>query len=152
MKLMTLSFVAASAFSLSFLGFDKDQDIPQSEVPSVVLNALSSAHPTAANIDWEKQKDTYEAEFDIDTKDYTVLISSTGNVVKTKYDVANTELPETIQSQISSNYKNYKLDDVEMVETDGRKYYQVELDGKLKDKKLVLDEAGKEQTSMTYWD
>jgi len=152
MKLMTLSFVAASALSFSFLGFDKDQDIPQSQVPSVVLNAVTSAYPSATNIDWEKQKDIYEAEFDIDTKDYTVLLSSTGNVLKTKYDVAETELPAAIKNLISSNYKNYILDDVDVVEQNGRKYYQVELDGKLTDKKLVLDEAGKEQGSVKYWD
>lgn len=152
MKLMTLSFVAASAFSLSFLGLNTDQDIPQSEVPSVVLNALKTAHPAAANVEWEKQKDLYEAEFDIDTKDYTVQLNATGTILQTKYDVAETEIPAAIKSAVSSKYKDLKLDDVERVEKNGRTYYQVELEGTLKSKELVLDESGKEVSGQNYWD
>ncbi len=152
MKIMSLSFIAASALSLSFLGLNADQDVPQSEVPSVVVNAVSTAHPSATNIDWEKEKEVYEAEFDIDTKEYTVQVSNTGQVIQTKYDVVATELPQTITSVISGTYNNYKIDDVEMVEKDGRKYYQVELEATLKSKQLVFDEAGKELTSMSYWD
>ncbi|NEM97690.1 PepSY-like domain-containing protein [Pontibacter burrus] len=153
MKLMTMSFLAASFFSLSTLPFiDQDQDIPQSEVPSVVLNALSSAYPNAASVEWEKVKDIYEAEFDIDTKEYTVQLSATGTILQTKQDLGDTELPEAVKSAIAANYKNYKLDDADLLEKDGRQYYQVELDGRLKDKKLVLDAAGKEQNNVSYWD
>lgn len=153
MKLMTMSLFAASFFSLSALPFiDQDQDIPQSEVPSVVLNALGSAYPNAANVEWEKAKDTYEAEFKIDTKEYTVQLSAAGNVIQVKQDLENTELPEAVRNAIAANYKNYILDDADLLEKDGRQYYQVELDGRLKDKKLVLDAAGKEQNNVSYWD
>lgn len=152
MKLMTLSFVAASAFSLSFLGLSNDKDIPQSEVPSVVLNAVSTAYPGATNMEWEKQNDLYEAEFDVDTKEYTVQLNATGGIVQTKYDVAETELPSAIKNTITANYKDLKLDDAEKVEKAGRTYYQVELEGKLKSKNLVLDESGKELAGVSYWD
>ncbi len=151
MKLIALTLAAASALSFSLFDFN-GQDVPQSEVPSVVLNAISTAHPTATDVEWEKQKDLYEAEFDLDTKEYTMQVNSTGQIVQTKYDVAETELPQTIKSNISAKYNNLRIDDVELVEKDGRKYYQVEMEGRLKSKKLVLDEAGKEQTGMSYWD
>ncbi|MBB6612680.1 PepSY-like domain-containing protein [Pontibacter sp. Tf4] len=152
MKLMTLSFVAASAFSLSFLGLDTDKDLKQSEVPSVVLNAVTTAHPGVANIEWEKTKDLYEAEFDKDTKEYTVQLNASGTIVQTKIDATEAELPATVKSAISSAYANQKIDDVDVVEKNGRTYYQVELDGKLKDTKLVFDETGKEASGVSYWD
>lgn len=149
MKLLALSVIAASTFS--FLNFG-DQDIPQNEVPSVVLNAFTQAHPNAAQVEWEKQHDMFEAEFENDSIDYTVQLSAAGEVLQTKHDVTETELPQQIRKMIAESYAKYKIDDVELVEKKGTLYYQVELDGTLQDKHLVLDATGKEQKTVSYWD
>lgn len=50
-------FVALLAV-LPFVTISCAQDIPQHNVPSVILNAFSAAYPNAADIEWEK-KETY---------------------------------------------------------------------------------------------
>ncbi|MEJ8804503.1 PepSY-like domain-containing protein [Pontibacter sp. H249] len=151
MKRIAVSVLTAS-FSSLFLLSCVSQSVPQNKVPSVVVNALSSNYANAANVEWEKVEDTYEAEFEVDSKEYTVQLSTAGNVMQTKYDVAETELPEAIKNTISSKYQSYKLDDIELLEKGGQQYYQVELEGQTEDKNLVLDNSGNEQTAIAYWD
>ncbi|HEY4651882.1 MAG TPA: PepSY-like domain-containing protein [Pontibacter sp.] len=151
MKFLALSVLAASTFSFSFLSFG-GQDIPQSEVPAAVVSALTKAYPNASDVEWEKHSKNFEAEFDVDTTDYTVLLDGAGNIVQAKHEIAIAALPETIKNAIATSYKNQKIDDADVLEKNGQTYYQVELEGTLKDTKVVFDNAGKLQKGIAYWD
>ena len=129
------------------------QDIAQSKVPSVVTNALQSKFSAATKIDWEKKKGVYEAEFHQDSLEYTVEIDGTGNITRQKLDITVQQLPTNIAQAISSQYRDFTIEDAEKVEVNGTTYYQVELDaprGK-KDVQLVFDAAGTAAKN-AFWD
>ena len=151
MKRATLSIAVAFAGTFTFSACT-GQDIPENKVPSVVVNALAEAFPTATDVEWEKQNGNFEAEFDSASTDYTVLLNATGAIVEAKHEITVAELPEAVQNAISVNYKDQQPDEVDLLEKDGQTFYQVELDGKVKETKLVFDAAGKEQTGFAYWD
>ena len=129
------------------------QDITQSKVPSVVLNAVQSKFGASATIDWEKKKDRYEAELKQDSVEYTIEVDATGKITRQKQDLTLQQLPPSIAQAISSQYKDFTVDDAEKVEVNGITFYQVELDaprGK-KDLQLVFDANGN-ASNTPYWD
>ncbi|HEY4651173.1 MAG TPA: hypothetical protein VIG72_07150 [Pontibacter sp.] len=151
MKFRSIVWIAAATFPVAFTSCI-GRDIPPGQVPSVVVNTLHKAYPAAANVEWEKQKATYTAEFDVGATEYTVLLNSAGQLVQSKRDIGETELPAAVKNYLSGKYRNDRVDDAELLEKNGRLYYQVELHGNAQDTKLVLDATGNEQKEITYWE
>jgi biopolymer transport protein ExbD len=129
------------------------QDIEANKVPSVVANAVQAKFASATHIDWELKNNLYEAEFSQDSVEYTVEVDATGNITRQKHDLAIQQLPAGLAQAISSQYKDYQIDDVEQLEVKGAIFYQVELDaprGK-KDVQLVFDANGA-ASQAPFWD
>lgn len=124
------------------------QDIPQSEVPSVVLNAFQVKFPNATDIDWELKGDQYKVDFEIGTRDHGVWIDKSGNIKKHKEDITKKELPQEIVKKIEKDFSNYKIDDTDKVEADGKVVYLVELDGAKDDRKVTFTAAGDVQENV----
>ncbi|WP_299984479.1 PepSY-like domain-containing protein [uncultured Pontibacter sp.] len=128
------------------------QDVAEKDVPEAMKSALSQKYTNATDLEWEKHGENYEADFDIDRIDHTVMIDPSGKILMTKRDIEEKDLPQNIRTAISQKYKGMRLDDIEQVEKDGNTYYQLELEQKPQDKKVVLSQDGKEVTDLAYWD
>ena len=121
------------------------QDIPQSQVPSVVLNAFQGKFSDAKDVEWEAKNELYKAEFEVNKRGHDVWIDKTGKITKHKEDFPKKELPQAVQQQIASEFKGYTLDDADKIEMDGKVFYQVELDGTADDRKVLFSADGKVQ-------
>ncbi len=124
------------------------QDLPQSEVPSVVLNTFQQKFSNAADVEWEAKGDLYKAEFKIGSRGHDAWIDKSGKITKHKEDFPKKDLPQSIQQQISTDFKAYKLDDADKIEMDGKVFYQVELDGSADDRKVLFTAEGKVQENV----
>ena len=146
MKIIMLSVMASSFWLISC-----SQDIPAANVPSIVQNALQSKFVDATDIEWEKKKNFYEAEFDMNNIDHKAHIDPNGHVIMYKMEIRKEELPQAVASAISRGHAGYDIDDAEKMEKDGMTYYQVELDAKgKKDKKLVYTTDGDLAQNISY--
>jgi hypothetical protein len=121
------------------------QNIPQSQVPSVVLNAFQGKFANATDTEWETKGELYKAEFKVDKRGHDVWIDKAGKITKHKEDFPKKDLPQAIQQQITTEFKAYKLDDADKIEMDGKVFYQVELDGASDDRKVLFSADGKVQ-------
>lgn len=129
------------------------RDIPESKVPSVVIKSHKTAYPKAQHVEWEKRGANYEAEFKIGKEEFKTLYSAGGKKLIEKKDVPNANLPAAIRFTIQKNYSGFVVDDVDSVVRDGKTFYQVELDARMKpDKKLVFTTNGKLANNIKYWD
>lgn len=147
MKYLTVSFLALLLMSCSLF----DQDVPSSKVPSVVKNTLSTEFPDAYDIEWEKKKGDYEADFEIKDVDHSALFTAEGELLMSKMDIRSSELPEVVAEKIAQNYPDYHIDDVEKVDVKGQTLYQVELDGRPRDLDVVYTADGQEDKGFKYW-
>jgi len=144
----TILVVTASLFFL----YSCSQDIPNSKVPSVVLNTVQAKFGSANKIEWEKKNNLFEAEFKMDSIEYVVYVDPAGKLVMYKMDIKENELPTAVSLAISTEYIGYKIDDAEKIEKDGVTCYQVELEGKgKKDLKLNFSAEGKLAQEMNYF-
>jgi uncharacterized membrane protein YkoI len=127
------------------------QDMPASKVPSVVQNTVETRFANATKIEWEKKNGVYEAEFNLDSAEYTVQIDPAGKIEAYKIDISENQLPASIVAAINNNYQGYKVDDAERLEKDGTTYYQVELEGKTKkDQQLIFTADGNKAENISY--
>ncbi|SFG76831.1 PepSY-like domain-containing protein [Pontibacter chinhatensis] len=144
--LVGFAFVGASVIAA------QAQDVAAKDVPQAVSAALTQKYANATDLEWEKHGENYEADFDVDRIDHAAMIDPSGKILMTRRDIMKKDLPEAITTAIAQQYKDMRLDDMEQVEKDGKTYYQVELDQKGQDKKVVFSADGKEVTEPAYWD
>lgn len=128
------------------------QDISASQVPAAVTSAFTQEYNNPTDVDWEKKKKKFEVEFEVDGVDHKALYDAEGQLLMTKRDLPETDLPPAISQKITSDYGKYEIDDVDELIIEGTTYYQVELDGTLRDRKLVFSEDGQEARDVKYWD
>ena len=121
-------------------------DYPASKVPSVVHNTIKHKFPGALDIDWEKNADSYEAEFDLNGIEYTAYVEPAGKLIFYKHDMKVSDFPAAIAATINAEYAGYKIDKSEKVEKDNIVYYQVKLESKQKkDLRLIFSADGRPQ-------
>lgn len=128
------------------------QDIPASQVPQAVQNAVTARYADAHDIDWEMKGNHYEAEVDRKGQaDVYLLLDVNGTIVGEKHEIKDKRLPAGVEKAIKAKYSGYRVDDVDRIVRNGKTYYQVELDALMKhDMHLVFSEDGTEQ-QMEYW-
>lgn len=139
MRLLTYCFV----FFLS-LGIALAQE---SKVPEAVVQAFKSSFAEATNVDWDKENDQYEVEFEMNSAEYEILYDINGGVVKLEGEITESELPEEVSSTLNSQFGDREIDEIEMIEENGRVVYEIELKGMVFDDKVRITSDGKVEES-----
>jgi uncharacterized membrane protein YkoI len=119
------------------------QDISQSEVPSVVVNAFQQKFPSVKDVEWELKGDLYKVEFETGRRDNEVWINSKGKIVRHKQDISAADLPVPVSESIGRDFSGYRVDDVEKIEEEGKITYKVELKKLQEEWKVTFDAGGK---------
>lgn len=127
-----------------------DNEMAAENVPEAVKEGLASEFPEVRILEWEAVDQNYVAEFNIDNIPYEVMLSPEGELLKYKYDILESELPEGVQATLQKEYANIPIANTEIMIHEGTKYYQVHFDDDLRDYWLVFSEAGQKLDQPTY--
>ncbi|MBV7532541.1 PepSY-like domain-containing protein [Chitinophaga sp. sic0106] len=146
MKKLMLSILLGA-----FMGTAVAQDIPSSQVPVAIVKAFKLKFPRTSKVDWEMKGNLYEAEFNIDRRDYKALYDAAGKLQTYKREIPASELPTAVRNTITAQYKGFRIDDADRLEKNGKVYYQVELDGEPHDQKVVFNANGTVAADVAYW-
>ncbi len=105
------------------------QDIPKSQVPSVIINNFKKEFTKANDVEWERQGDLYNVDFEIGWfTDYEAWYNASGKLVKHTQEISKSDLPKAVINAIKTQYKEYSIDDVKKIIEDGVETYKVELE------------------------
>ena len=137
MKKLSIFFLFLSSGCVSA------QDIPQQNVPAVVVNTFQQKFPQQRTVEWELKQGLYEAEFEINNLDHTVYIDSSGKIVRYKKEISVSELPADVNTSIQKNFKGYKIEDIKKIEEGNSITYKVELEKKEDERKVTFATDGK---------
>jgi hypothetical protein len=137
MKKLSIFFLLLSA------GCASAQDIPQQNIPVVVVNAFQQKFPQQSSVEWKLKKGLYEAEFEIKNLDHTIYLDSTGKIVRYKKEIPASELPAAVNTSIQKNFKGYKIEDVKKIEEATGITYKIELEKGKEERKLIFTADGK---------
>ena len=77
------------------------QKAKHSKVPDAVKIAFAKAYPETDDIDWSKEGNNYEAEFDVaGGKEMSVVYDANGGLLETEMPIAFSELPKAAQAAL----------------------------------------------------
>ncbi len=132
-----LVFLLAVVASVSLANAQK---VSEKEVPAVVRSALQKSYPNAEELKWDKESSNYEAEFEVDETDYSVLIDASGNILETEVEISTDTLPANAKAYIAKNYAGNKIKETaKITDAKGTVTYEAEVNGL----DLIFDHSGK---------
>lgn len=115
------------------------QKMDEKEVPAAVKSACAKSYPGAEKVKWEKEGTDYEAEFEQNEVEMSVVFSPDGKMLEEEKEIAISTLPETVKKYVKTNYPDQKIKEATIIrKADGTQSYEVEL----KDLDLFFSENG----------
>lgn len=115
----------------------------QTGPPSVVVNAFEQRFPNARDIEWSNDGRSYVVEFEIFRKDHEAWFDADGSLTRHRRDASRSELTPEVHETLRRDYAAFRIEDVDRIDENGQTTFEVELDGKPEDLKVVLDGQGR---------
>lgn len=135
MKKLALMMVAAMITSLTFA-----QKLQEKDVPAPVKTAFQKNFPQAKVEKWEKEGINFEAEFELNKSEQSVLFDAQGDIIETEIEIEISELPNRILDYVKKNYIGQSVKEAaKITDTKGTLTYEVEIKGM----DLLFDSNGK---------
>lgn len=119
------------------------QKIKESEVPQAAKAAFAKAYPSVKDVKWEREDGAFEASFDENKKDKSVLLDATGNIKEVETEIQKSELPKATQETLARDYAGYKIEETAKLLANGVTTYEVEVEKGEKSYELIFDSNGK---------
>lgn len=119
-------------------------NVKESSVPAVVKSYVTKNYPQVTMADWnyEKQGNYYTADFKINSMAYTVDISPKGEMINSTQEIADADIPMNIRADIGKQYPGFKITDAWKLNTKGKIWYKVAVNGQNTDQTLSYSSDG----------
>ena len=120
------------------------QDIPQSQVPSLVINNFHKTFPNASDAEWEQQGDLYKVEFETGllSTDHDAWYDKAGKLTEHKEEISKRDLPQKVLTTIKRDFNDYRIDDVKKITKGNSIAYTLELKSFTEELKVAFDANG----------
>ncbi len=140
LKIKTMKKTAVTMVVMLFATLTFAQKMQDKNVPANVKSAFQKNYPTATEVKWNKEGEKYEASFDLNKTDNSVLMDVKGNIIETEVEIELSQLPKGILDYVKTNYagKNAK-EAAKITDAKGTVTYEVEIKGM----DLIFDSNGK---------
>jgi hypothetical protein len=123
MKNSILLFAFAMMVSVGFA-----QKVKSEYVPLVIKIAFEKQYPSVKNATWNKEKNQYEASFDLNKVDNSVLIDESGTILETEVEIELNQLPKGVIEYVKANYKGASVKEAaKITNAAGVVTYEVEI-------------------------
>ena len=106
------------------------QKMHENNVPGNVKSTFHKKYPTATEIKWDKEGENYEASFNINKTDNSVLMNVQGNIIETEVEIESSQLPKGVLEYIRTHYIGKKIkESTKITDEKGAEFYEVEIKG-----------------------
>jgi len=119
------------------------QKIKESEVPQVVKSAFMKAYPNAKGVKWDKEEAGFEASFDQNKNDMSIVLDKVGIVKEVETEIVKDKLPKAILETLKKDFADHDIEETAMIVANGVTTYEVEVEKGKKSWDLIFDSAGK---------
>lgn len=119
------------------------QKIKESEVPQVVKSAFMKAYPNAKGVKWDKEEAGFEASFEQNKNDMSIVLDKMGIVKEVETEIAKDKLPKAILETLKKDFADHDIEETAMTVANGVTTYEVEVEKGKKSWDLIFDSAGK---------
>ena len=104
------------------------QKMKEADVPAAVKAAFTKQYPAVKDAKWELENGKYEAGFDLNKVETSLLIDATGNIIETESEIKVSELSKTITDYCAKNYAGKTIKEAsEIIDAKGVVTYEAEI-------------------------
>jgi hypothetical protein len=136
----TMKKTAASMVVMLFATLTFAQKIKEQNVPDNVKATLHKNYPTAKKVKWDKEGENYEASFDLNKTDNSVLMDVQGNIIESEVEIELAQLPKGVLDYVKTHYAGKQVKEgAKITDAKGTVTYEVEIKGM----DLIFDSNGK---------
>jgi hypothetical protein len=136
----TIITAAALVFAINTLSAQK---IKEAEVPKAVTESFAKNFPGSKAKEWEKEKDIYEAEFNLNKVETSASFKTDGTLFETETEIATSALPKAVTDYVTKNYAEHKLSEAsKIVDAAGTISYEAEVKKGKEEIDLIFDGNG----------
>ncbi len=106
------------------------QKVKIEDVPAAVTAKFKSLYPSITDVKWSKEKANFEAEFDLNKVETSVLFDATGNALETETEIAVADLPAAVREYVKLHYEDAKIKEAsKIVDSKSVITYEAEVKG-----------------------
>ena len=106
------------------------QKLKNQDVPAAVTAKFKTLYPSVEKVKWGKEDANYEAEFDLNKVETSVVFDASGNALETETEISVTDLPATVNTYISTNVPGEKIKEAsKIIDSKGVVTYEAEVKG-----------------------
>lgn len=129
-------FVLALTFGA---GCANAQKLKETEVPAAVKAAMTKKYPAIKDVEWEKEGANYEAGFDLNKVETSVVITPAGVILETESEIAVSALPKAATDYLSKNLPGKKIKEAaKLTDANGTVTFEAEVN----DADYIFDSNG----------
>jgi Putative beta-lactamase-inhibitor-like, PepSY-like len=104
------------------------QKMKEAAIPAPVKAAFAKAYPNTKAKSWEMEDGKYEAEFEVNKVEMSVLMDASGNIKETESEIQVTALPAAVVDYCTKNYAGKKIAEAsKIVDEKGVVTYEAEI-------------------------
>lgn len=119
------------------------QNLNTSDLPEEVTSAFVKDNANAQHVEWQRDKGNYKVEFYMGLSETEIWYDEVGAMIKKTQDLNADQLPESISEVLKSDFKDFRVDDVDMIWMDHLTTYKVEMDNGKEEWEITFDSDGK---------
>ncbi len=118
--MLALSFGIGSAFA---------QKVKEADIPAAVKESFVKHYPNTKVEKWEKEGSNFEAEFESNKVETSVLFDAAGNIIETEIEINVAALPKAASEYIAKNMAGKKIKEASKItDAKGKVTYEAEVD------------------------
>ena len=103
----------------------------RTEVPSIVKNRFAALYPDVKKVEWEQEGVNYEAEFELNKTETSVVFDAQGNLLATETEIAPEALPQAAKDYLAKTVPGKKITEATKITgADELVTYEAEAGGK----------------------
>ena len=140
---MKTTNILAATIILFLASCSKDSnESKKPEMPKVVEDNFKAQNPTTKDVKWEKEGDLFEAEFEDNGMEKSIVYDKNGNVIATESEIAVADLPSAITQYITDHYNSYSIEEAEKEEKSDGTFFEVQIESGEQEMDLIFDSQG----------
>ena len=106
------------------------QKLKKEVVPAVITAKFKTLYPSIEDVNWSKENNIYEAEFDLNKVQTSVSIDAKGNLIETETSISVNDLPDIVTKYINKNIPGEKIKEAsKIIDANNIVTYEAEVKG-----------------------
>ena len=98
------------------------------KIPDAVQSKLKALYPTAEEVKWDKEDADFEANFEVDDVEMSVIFNNKGDVLETETEMDEDDLPKAVKDALATDFAGYDIEEAAKIVKNGKTTYEAQVE------------------------